>query len=1223
MKKILFLLLGVIFSFHCKAQYCTSQASTVNASEVVSRVLFGSNIPTSLPTTPWDPATDIINPSTTGYSTTPCTGYSDFTQGNTGTTTGNLNGPNWVSGFGSGEKALIKRGDTYYFFIAGNKCAGGTWGSFNKGLRIWIDWNADGNFAIGEVVYTSITPISSWATTYYGAVTVPMNASLGTTRMRIVYQRLTPPVVSAFQIQPCGPYQYGETEDFTVEITGLIDSVSYTNINCNGINDGTIDITPDIIPPLNLVYSIDSGATWSINNIFTGLSAGVYNILVQDTVTGESEAYLSNPVVITEPPLLTYSSIISSDYNGSDVSCFGATDGEITVNAVGGTPPYSVSYDNGVTFPVSGISPLINTGIVMLSANTYDIQVIDSNGCLSSVTQITLNNPPALSFTQSVLTDYNGFDVSCFGASDGAIDITATGGTGSYLYSNDGGNNYNSSNIFNGLSAGSYDLCVQDDNGCSLNIVSAITLNEPPELLISSLNINSNYNGSDISCFGYNDGEIAIIVSGGAGSPFNYSIDGGSTYITNGGGSLLVGGLGSGTYDVVAQDINNCTSAVGLNLITLNDPPQLNANGIVSSDYNGSQVSCFGASDGEITLNSLGGTGVLTYTCCGQINSVTNIFTGLSAGTYTVTVQDENNCTNTADVIITEPLELGVSNAIVTSDYNGSQVSCNGYSNGEITISVFGGTAPYNYIDIGGLFSSNSNVVGGLASGNYNVSVIDVNGCQSGSSITVNISDPSPVVASGLVVSNYNGSQVSCNGDSDGEISISGAGGTGAYTYSINNGVSFPYTGIPPIIATGLSAGNYNLVVQDQNNCISSSISITITEPSLINIVMNHLDAGCNGLANGSAWADVTGGTSPYSYLWSDGQINMTASSLTAGNYSVIITDINGCSETESVIITEPVAQTSATNSTCYGFDDASITANVQNGNATYSYSWDDLLNQQTITASNLPPGVYTVTITDQFGCILTATDSVTEPEELFVSIINTPICLPGDLSTATLVANGGTQPYVFTWSTGEITSSIYNLNPGNYSIDLNDYNGCNNIANVNIPPANIMQISFTSTEASCKDNDDAMIYTTIQGGVSPYQFLWSNGVEAQDNLNIVSDIYYLEVIDDLGCVINASTFVDANPQTCLYVYNAFTPNGDIANDFWWIENIDLYPDALVEVYNRWGDRVFSAKNYNNSYDSAWDGTYNGRILPSATYYYVITLNNEELPYTGTVNIIR
>jgi len=1223
MKKILFFIICIIVSFFAKAQYCSSAATSTSASEVIARVLFGSNIPNGLPSSPWDPATDIINPSTTGYSTTPCSGYGDFTQGNNGTTIGNLNGPNWVSGFGPGDRALVKKGDTYNFFIAGNKCAGWTGGSFNKGLRIWIDWNADNNFDPTEIIYTSIGNQSSWSTTYYGAVTVPMTASLGITRMRVVYQRLTPPFVSAFQIQPCVSYQYGETEDFTIEIAGLINSVSSTNLNCNGINDGTITIVPDVIPPINLVYSIDNGVSWSNNNVFTGLSAGAYNIIVQDTFTGETESYSSNPVIITEPSLLTYSSSITSNYNGADVSCFGATDGEITVNAIGGNPPYSVSYDNGVTFPVNGNSPLTNTGTVLINASTYDIQVMDNNGCTSPVTQLTLNNPPSLSFTQSVLTNYNGFDISCFGSSDGSIEIIASGGTGSYLYSNDGCNNYYNLNTFNSLSAGNYDLCVKDDNGCTLSILSAITLNEPPELLVSSLNVNSNYNGSQISCFGFNDGEISIVVSGGTGPTFNYSIDGGSTYITNGGGSLLVGGLGVGTYDVVVQDINGCTSSLGTNFITLTNPPELNVNGGVTSNYNGSQISCNGGNDGEITLNSIGGTGTLTYTCCGQINSSTNIFSGLSAGTYTVTVQDENNCNDTETITISDPTPVNVIDATITSNYNGSQISCYGYSNGEITILGQGGTSPYSYIDLNGLFSSNSSVVGGLSAGIYNIAIVDDNGCQSVSSVSVNISEPSQVVVSGQVVSNYNGSQISCNGNSDGEISISGLGGTGSYIYSLDNGASFPYSGNPPLIATGLSAGNYSLIVQDQNNCISSSYLVTITEPALINLVMSHLDAGCNGFADGSAWVDVTGGTNPYGYEWSDGQSNMTATSLSAGSYSVLVTDINGCSMSESVIISQPIAQTLSINSTCFGLDDASITASVQNGNANYSYSWDDLTNQQTATATDLSPGVYTVTIVDQFGCILTATDSVIEPEELLISIINTPICYPGDLSTATLVADGGVQPYVFTWNTGEITASINNLLPGNYSIDLNDDNGCNAQFNTNIPAANVMQISFTNTESSCKDNDDAMIYTTIQGGVAPYNFTWSNGTNTQDNLNVISDLYYLEVIDDLGCLLEASTFVDANPQTCLYVYNAFTPNGDITNDFWWIENIDLYPDALVEVYNRWGDRVFSAKNYNNSYDSAWDGTYKGEVLPSATYYYVITLNNEEAPYTGTVNIIR
>ena len=213
-------------------------------------------------------------------------------------------------------------------------------------------------------------------------------------------------------------------------------------------------------------------------------------------------------------------------------------------------------------------------------------------------------------------------------------------------------------------------------------------------------------------------------------------------------------------------------------------------------------------------------------------------------------------------------------------------------------------------------------------------------------------------------------------------------------------------------------------------------------------------------------------------------------------------------------------------------------------------------------------------------------------------------------------------MPYQFLWNTTDVTSVIYVVD-GNYSVDVTDANSCLTTQSVLVEPYYPITITYQTSPASCIDNTDGLIAVSATGGYAPYIYDWSHAGVLDSVVNVPSGEYYLTIIDNEGCDESETISVIANQSTCLDVYSAFSPNGDQNNDYWHIGNIELYPDALVEVFNRWGDRIFAAKNYTNAWSSAWNGNYEGKPLPSATYYYVITLNNGESPYKGNVTIVR
>ena len=474
-----------------------------------------------------------------------------------------------------------------------------------------------------------------------------------------------------------------------------------------------------------------------------------------------------------------------------------------------------------------------------------------------------------------------------------------------------------------------------------------------------------------------------------------------------------------------------------------------------------------------------------------------------------------------------------------------------------------------------------------------------------------------------LLISSVAFSPVNCFGFSDGQITVVGSGGTGNYSYFVdalyNSGNQLPFT------VSGLSSSNYAIVMSDENACLSQVVNQFLPQPTPLVSNLGVVNLGCSGELYGSALVNPSGGVPGYSISWSNGATTDSVNQLLTGDYLVTITDANNCQLIENFDITEPSIDLNVTDVLCHGLSTGQIEAILNNPAPTSNFTvlWNDANAQTTLTALSLPAGDYTVSMTDQFGCVLTASETISEPDTLSVYVEHSHLCEDNPIASALVFPSGGVTPYAYLWNTNETSELISISNPGSYAIEVTDDNGCQQNVAITIDPIVPIELDFVISPVSCVDNNDGSVEVFVLAGHAPYTYYWTNYSDSATNSNITSGAYGVTVTDDHQCTTYSEVLLPANDDPCINVYSAFSPNGDQNNDYWHIDNIELYPDALVEVFNRWGDRVFATKKYINAWEGAWQGMYNEQILPSATYYYAITLNNGQEPLVGTVTIVR
>jgi len=704
-----------------------------------------------------------------------------------------------------------------------------------------------------------------------------------------------------------------------------------------------------------------------------------------------------------------------------------------------------------------------------LVAGTYTVTVTDNNSCVSTAT-VTLINPPAMT---APITSTN---VTCNGGNNGSATVNPTGSVGPYTYL---WSNGQTTPIATGLVVGTYTVTVTSATGCT--VTNTVTITQPTPITITTTTVSA-------TC-GLLNGSATANPSGGVG-PYTYLWSNGQTTQT-------ATGLGVGVYTVTVTGVGGCTTTA---------TTTISSTGSITASATGTNVSCFGGNNGSATAT---GVGAGPYTYLWSNGQTTQTATGLVAGTYTVTVTSAG-CTATATVIITQPTQLTA--AITTTNVN-----CNGGNNGSANVTPNGGVGPYTYSWNTTPIQTTPTAIN-LIAGTYNVTVTDFNGCTVVSSANITQS-------TALTLTVGSSTNPTCFGGTNGSITVNGNGGTGSYLYSINSGPNQ----VSPTF-TGLGTGSYTIVVTDVNGC-TSNVTTTLTQPTSITATPVITNVTCNGGSNGQITLVVAGGTGPYTYLWSNGGTTNPLTGLTAGTYSVIVTDVNGCTlNLTNLTVTQPSALTInpiATPPTiCIG-QSSNLTSNPTGGTGPYTYLWTNGATTQNTSVSPLTTTTYTVQVTDANGCNIngSVTVNVNPPLTGGTSASPSTICA-GSSTTLTATASGGDGgPYNFTWVPGGSGQTI-NVNPTNtttYVVTISDGCGPNITSTVTVTVNPNPNVTFSTTPLSgCQPL--TVTYTNTTPGVS--NCVWTiNGVPT--NSCVVTQTFpiqgtytsTLSVTDVNGCV--------------------------------------------------------------------------------------------------------
>ena len=853
--------------------------------------------------------------------------------------------------------------------------------------------------------------------------------------------------------------------------TAISLGTSSTMVSIHGGSDGTATVTPSGGTPSYTYSWSPAGGTAATA---TGLSAGTYTC----TVTDNNGCVATASVTVSEPAVLTATA------TPTNVSCFGGSNGMISVAASGGVSPYTYSWSP------SGGTGATATGLV---AGSYTCTVTDHDGATFAVSA-TLTEPTALAASVSGQTN-----VTCNGGSNGTATASVSGGTSPYSYSwsPSGG----SAALGSALSAGSYTCTVTDANGCSTTTSATIT---QPVIISNTVTMTA------VSCHGGNNGTATVASSGGTGSTYTYS------WSPSAETTATATGLTAGTYSVMVTDSVGCSVT---STIVVTQPASITA---AVTTIN---VTCNGGNNGAASVTPSGGTSPYTYSWA-PIGGTGATATGLTAGAYSVTITDFSGCSSVVIVSVAQPA------AVTPSISAQSNVSCNGGSNGTATVSPVGGTSPYTYswTPSGGTLATGT----GFAAGSYTCTVTDVNGCTGAISATIT----QPAVLSATISTTNN---VSCNGGSNGSALVSVVGGTTPYTYA------WSLIGGSGATGTGFSVGNYTVNVTDAHSCATST-SVSITQPPVLTAsITSTSNVSCFGGSNGSAVISSSGGTAPYSYAWAPtGGSTATGTSMSAGSFTCTVTDAHSCTTTAGGSLTSPTAvTTSSTSSTpvsISGASDGSATIVATGGAGSYTYSWSPT-GGSAATATGIPAGTYTCTITDGSGCTGTAVVTVGSPAPLTATTTQTNVsCFGGSDGAATVNPTGGTSPYTYSWSPSGGTGSVATgLSAGTYSCVITDAHGGTYTATVAISqPFSFVASIGSVTEVSCNGGNNGAATVTPSGGTSPFTYAWSpSGGSAITGTGFSAGSYSVTVTDAHGCT--TATTVNITQPTAITAGSSHT----------------------------------------------------------------------------------
>lgn len=1037
-----------------------------------------------------------------------------------------------------------------------------------------------------------------------------------------------------------------------------IDSTFIDSANCFQISDGFAEV-------------FTSGGTGSYDYLWQdgqttkkaiSLKAGNYKVIVTDQYNCNDSIVVS----VHEPPKVTIS-ILKVD----SANCFSYSDGSILTSTTGGTGVINYQWSDGQT----------DTVATNLSAGTYKLVSTDAYGCKDSISQ-NLPEPDSI-----LVTSIDIKHVTCRSYNDAVVTVNAVGGNYLY-YSIDSGNTYQSSNRFDSLAPGDYYVMVKDIYGCAVRygvaqsistvesntilrydsleithvdcksnstgkaelsvkggtkpysykwnrlstsalvstnedllntiagtysfyvvdsflcevVIDTITITEPDKLeasLLSTLNVD---------CYGNSTAEAVAQVVGGT-TPYVFS------WLDNSGNQKSVKDslqmIPKGTYNFFVTDSLNCMDSV--KNVSITEPDSLYITNIIVDSVN-----CYDGLDGSINVDIVGGTKNYNFEWTdntGNVVSNQEDLSGVGIGNYRLSIMDKNSCVDTSATIrVDQPDSIRI--------YDISQVDADCYSNqtGSIDVKVDGGVLPYSFQWKNSKASniSNSQNLTNAGKEKYYLIVTDYYSCQEQTAL-IEIDEPDRLVAS--IDSFLN---VDCKSNSTGKITTDIVGGNGGNQYLWINNLSDTITKQQNLYDA--FAGTYHFYVTDSLGCMDSLKSKVITEPDTLiikNIAITNVD--CYGNNTGSVQVDVSGGTTAYSFQWTDSagsivQSNEDLSNVVLGRYALKVTDKQGCIDTiQDVVITQPdsldIYNIVKENVDCYGNSTGDLFVDISGGTKAYNYEWIKVNNSSVVSTledlRNVPIGVYTLTVTDKNFCQKTFTDTITQPDLFkFDDFKVKGVTCYGDTTGAiytTLI--GGSSPFKHVWQklnkdTIGNAKNLINVPVGYYYTTVEDDSGCvitsNNIF-VEAPATPLSIWGLVTTDLTCYGDSNGTADYSVYGGTPSYKYYWKLDTQlistSKTLTNAKAGSYTLIVEDDSLCTNVIPNVLIKEP-------------GEVFIDTTLITNpsCEYSSDGSIQLLGKGGNRIYqysidSGKNYQSSQIFS--------NLDTGVYYVQLTDSNQ------------
>ncbi len=947
-----------------------------------------------------------------------------------------------------------------------------------------------------------------------------------------------------------------------------VTSVDVEDVSCASASDGRICLQVIGAP----AYLWSTGAT---TPCLENVPGGMYSV----TITEGGCETIVDSIRVSEPLPLTY------DADLRDPDCSNSSDGQIALSIFGGSPDYTVRWDDG-------FSGSTRTNLI---AGRYAFTITDANGC-TLIDSIQLNSPDPLVVVTDSLRN-----ISCNGQTDGFIAVAASGGSGPYQFQWSTGDNRR---IIGGLDQQFYTVTVTDFNGCTATRSYPISEPDPVRLRIeeerppvcigdtsgrirvrttggrspytytwadgssgpertklpvgtyrviatdasgcltdtleivlaaaSAISVTASIN--DALCTGRSDGRITLSPVGSA--PFQYQWERGDES-----GSLL--NAATGIYPVRITDTNGCLLDTSFTVDALSEP--------IQPVFSLVQPQCAGAMDGRISV-TISGTPRQPLQYEWNDGPFVKDRLRISTGDYQVTITDDLGCQTISDTLriqSPEPIQIDLAGR--------GDILCQGDDNGFLELDVSGGVGPYEFTWTGS--PDTTSTIYGLDAGQYRVFVTDANGCPAQQSF--NLADPSQLVAE---VDVFQGNI--CIGDSSNRLSLEVQGGMHPYQFAWS-------TGSMDNELRNVDPGAYSVTVSDANGCTEQIPAIKLRDPgeALQLTEFKADDISCFGARDGSLSVRIQGGTAPYRYLFSNAELVRTSADSVVlpglpanSGYQVTVVDANGCViNSQSVPVREPtplsVRRDSIQQNTCFGAEEGAIFVTARGGTLPYSYSWYDA---QGAFVSDQPDlmragaGTYQLVVADQRQCTDTLQTARIEELSSPVRITDTTLidarCRDAASGAVRLQLIGGAPPYQYRWSNGATTQNLLNAPAGTYSLTITDSDTCRTIFpsfRVDQPDTRISLIE-TLENPSCPGLEDGQIRVSLDGGVPPYQLTWNReGLFLDQDTTQLSGLqeglYELEVLDENQCR-RTFGFQLFDPDSLQINFSAELPDPDSTN---------------------------------------------------------------------------